>query len=382
MGLLQIPMETNTFFIESPCSQLGKDRKGEPGMKAYMISEKNGKVTSGIINIEEPQLRGPKSVKVAVESIGICGTDLKIYTGHHSQSVGADRIPGHEFAGVVTEVGEAVSELKVGDRVVHEPISFCGRCYACRKGRGNVCSSVRVTGCNMEGGMEEYFVADEKQWHKIPDWMSWNEAALIEPYTVAAQTCVRAKLEKGDSMLIYGAGPIGLMLADTAVQMGAKVIISELADGRLELARKIGIQYVIDSKTEIVRQRVMEITDQEGPNIVCDCAGVPALSAEAIDILSPAGRFVPVAPVTFPLDSYKCMRKEIDISASRLQINQFIPVINRFAQYKQHADTMITDEFDFAQIEEAFQYANRREPQTGKVIIRFHRSPDVEEARA
>ena len=350
-------------------------------MKAYMISERDGVVKSGMIDVPEPQLRGPRSVKVAVESVGICGTDLKIYTGHHSQSVGADRIPGHEFAGVVTEIGAEVEGLKVGDRVVHEPIAYYGKCYACRRGRGNVCSSLRVTGCNMEGGLEEYFVADEKQWHLLPDSISWNEAALIEPYTVAAHVCSRARLEIGDSMLVYGAGPIGLMVADTAAQMGARVIISARSTGRLELARRIGLENVIDSRTENVRERVMELTGGEGPNIVCDCAGAPELAAEAIDVLSPAGRFVPVAPVTFQLDAYRCMRKEIDIPASRLQIGQFRPVIERFGQYKSHADTMITDEFDFLQTEEAYAYASRHDPRTGKVVIRFHRSPEPEEEK-
>lgn len=346
-------------------------------MKAYMISENNGTVKTGFINVDEPQIKNGRSVKVAVESVGICGTDLKIYAGHHMQSIGADRIPGHEFAGVVVEVGDEVEKLKVGDRVVHEPVSFCGKCYACRRGRGNVCSNVRVTGCNMEGGLEEYFVADEKQWHKLPDYITWNEAALIEPYTVAAQTCARADVSAGDTVLIYGAGPVGLMVADTALHLGATVIISGRREGRLQLAGKLGTPYVIDSEKENVRERVMEITKNEGPNVVCDCAGSPELAEEAIEILSPAGRFVPVAPVTFRLDAYKCMRKELDISASRLQANQFIPVISRFKLYQENADRLITDEFDFEQTEEAYQYAARRETRTGKVVIRFHRYRDV-----
>lgn len=342
-------------------------------MKAFMIEDT---AFADFIEVEEPQLTNEYSVKVQVESVGICGTDIKIFEGHHSQSAGQKRIPGHEFAGVVTEVGARVRNLKVGDRVVHEPISYCGTCYACLRGEGNVCAQVHVTGCNMSGGMEEYFVADEKQWHRIPDWITWNEAALIEPYTIAAQVCARAELAPDDTMLIHGAGPIGLMLADTAKHMGAKVMISEVSDGRLALAREIGIPYVIDSKVQDVSAVVRDLTDGYGPNIIADCAGVPKLAEEAFDLLSPCGRFVPVAGVKFTCDGYKAMRKQLKIVASRLQMHQFVPVISRFQLYKEHADRMITDVFDFADTKQAFQLASERRPETGKIVLRFHKETE------
>lgn len=342
-------------------------------MKAFMIEDTK---FSGIIEVDEPQCCRPTDVKVAVESVGICGTDIKIFEGHHSQSMGQKRIPGHEFAGVVTEVGEKVKNLKVGDRVVHEPISYCGQCYACLRGEGNVCAGVKVTGCNMSGGMQEYFVSDENQWHKIPDWISWNEAALIEPYTIAAQVCTRAELAAEDTMLIYGAGPIGLMLADTAMHMGAKVIISEISEGRLKLASQIGVPYVIDSKRENLRERVMDLTEGYGPNIIADCAGIASVDEDAMDMLSPCGRFVPVAGVPFMFDGYKAMRKQLKIVASRLQMHQFVPVISRFKLYKEHADRMITDVFDFGDTEKAFVLAGRRMPETGKIVLRFNKYVD------
>lgn len=342
-------------------------------MRAFMIEDTK---FADFIEVEEPQVCGPSAVKVEVESVGICGTDIKIFEGHHSLSVGQKRIPGHEFAGIVTEVGERVKHLKVGDRVVHEPISYCGHCYACLKGEGNVCADVKVTGCNMSGGMEEYFVSDERQWHRIPDWITWNQAALIEPYTIAAQVCARAGLAPEDTILIYGAGPIGLMLADTALHMGAEVMISEISEGRLKLAREIGIPYVIDSNRENLRERVMDLTEGYGPNIVADCAGVPSLDEEAVDLLSPCGRFVPVAPVPFTFDGYKAMRKQLKIVASRLQMHQFVPVISKFRLYQEHADRMITDVFDFKDTKHAFGLAAQRRPETGKIVLRFNKYSD------
>ncbi|NLI22878.1 MAG: alcohol dehydrogenase catalytic domain-containing protein [Clostridiales bacterium] len=338
-------------------------------MKAFMIE---GKDRSGVIDIPEPALTDEHSVKVQVESCGICGTDLKIMEGKHTQSIGQKRIPGHEFAGVVVAVGAAVEGLTPGDRVVHEPIAYCGRCYACRNGQGNVCGSLQVTGCNRSGGMEELFVAPQRQWHRLPDWITWDQAALIEPYTIAAQVCARADARPGDVMLIHGAGPIGLMLADTAMHMGLTVMVSEVSEGRLALARALGVPHVLNPREENVGEAALRITKGEGPNIVCDCAGLPQMAEEAFRILSPAGRFVPVAGVPFTCDGYLAMRKQLTVVASRLQMHQFVPVIARFGLYQQNAQRMITDIFDFHDVQEAFAYACQRKPTTGKIVLRFH----------
>lgn len=338
-------------------------------MKAFVIAGK------GNCYFEEkpmPVLRDEHSVLVKTQAAGICGTDVHIYEGTHLQSAGKQRIPGHEFVGTVTEVGSAVKKFKPGDRVVHEPISYCGKCYACRHGSGNVCRDVQVTGCNMDGGFEEYFAADEAQWHLIPDWATWEQAALIEPYTIAAQTCSRARLLADDTVLIFGAGPIGLACADTAKHFGAKVIISEIIDKRLELARALGADLVVNPKETDVSEAVMGFTGGEGPNVVLECAGIPAFVPLALDLLSPAGRLVEVAPSAFKLESGRpIMVKQLEIIGSRLQMNQFAPVIARYALYKENIGRMITDVFSFEDCGKAFERAASRDPNVGKVIVRF-----------
>lgn len=339
-------------------------------MKAFVI---RGKHDCYFEDRPELQLEGPHSVKVKVKSAGICGTDIHIYEGEHSMSIGQLRIPGHEFAGEVVEVGEAVTELKVGDRVVHEPIKYCGTCYACRNHQGNVCKNLKVTGCNCSGGWEEYFVADDKQWHKLPDWVTWEEAALVEPYTIAGQVCTRAELRVGDTVLVLGGGPIGLMCGDTAKHLGATVILSEVQEGRLQLARDLGMDYVIDSKKENVTERVMEITKGEGINVVMDCAGLPWALTDAMTQLTPAGRFVPVAMGNelHVENAIMIMGKQLKIIGSRLQMDQFKAVLARYALYKEHIDRMITDVFPFEESDKAFAYAAARDPKTGKIVIRF-----------
>lgn len=338
-------------------------------MKAFVI---RGKEDCFFIDKEEPKVTRPDDVLVKVKSAGICGTDLHIYMGEHTMSMGVDRIPGHEFAGEVLEVGSAVKNLKPGDRVVHEPINYCGTCYACRHGQGNVCRSLHVTGCNCDGGWQERFVAPEKQWHKLPDWMSWTQAALIEPYTIAGQVCAQSDVQAGDWVLIHGGGPIGLMCCDTAKHFGAKVIVSEISEGRLALAKELGADVAVDPRTTDLKKLVMDLTDGEGVNVILDCAGLARMMNDNMEMISPAGRFVPVAPIPIHIDDpIPVMAKQIKIVGSRLQMKQFEPVIARYKLYAENVDKMVTDTFRFEESDKAFAFANARDPKTGKVVVLF-----------
>ena len=338
-------------------------------MKAFVI---RGKENCFFIEADEPKIVHPDDVLVRVKSAGICGTDLHIYMGEHTMSMGVDRIPGHEFAGEVIAVGEAVKKLKIGDRVVHEPINYCGKCYACTHGQPNVCSHLQVTGCNCDGGWQEYYCAPEKQWHKIPDTMTWIQAALVEPYTIAAQVCAQANVEAGDVVLIRGGGPIGLMCCDTAKHFGATAIVSEIVKGRLELAREIGADYVVDPRETNLKEFIHEITCGEGVNVILDCAGLPAMMNDNIEMLSPAGRFVPVAPMPIHIDDpIPVMAKQLEIIGSRLQYRKFASVIARYMLYAENMLQMVTDTFPFTESDRAFAFANARNPETGKVVVLF-----------
>lgn len=333
-----------------------------------MISRK---YDAQFVDIPMKNIETDYDVKVRVKAVGICGTDIHIYEGEHQMSIGYDRIPGHEFCGVIEEVGSKVSNFMPGDRVIHEPIRYCGHCYACKSEEGNVCPEIKVTGCNCDGGMEEYYVAPESQWHKMPDYMTWEEGALIEPYTIAAQVCMRGEVGTGDKILIYGAGPIGLMIADIAKNIGAEVMISEISEGRLALARLFGFDHVIDSNKQKVFDEVRRYYGLEGPNVAFDCAGFTRASEEAIELLSPAGRFVPVAGSRFMLDGWHVLTKQLKIIGSRLQIQKFQPVIENFLTFREHANALITDVFNFNDAIEAFEYAAKRNPRTGKIVLRF-----------
>ena len=228
-----------------------------------------------VINeVEQPQLVSPTDVLVKTKRVGICGSDMHIYHGTNPLAT-LPRVVGHEVTGEVAEVGSGVTTLKVGDRVVVEPISYCGECYACRKGRPNVCEQLSVFGVHEDGGMREYFVLPEKQLHAVDPTLDWNEAVMAEPYTIGAQATWRGQVEQGDTVLIQGAGPIGICILKFAKLRGASVMMTDLSEERLAFARECGADVTVQVGIENVQERVKEWTQDEGVNVVIDAVCLP-----------------------------------------------------------------------------------------------------------
>src|SRR5699024_6803767 len=172
-----------------------------------------------------------------VKRVGICGSDMHIYHGTNPLAT-YPRIVGHEVAGEVIAVGSHVTKLAPGDSVVVEPIRSCGECYACRSGRPNVCKEVSVFGVHEDGGMREFIVLPEKQLHPVDSHIDWDEAVLAEPYTIGAQATWRGNVQEGKTVLIQGAGPIGITNLKMAKLLGATVMISDLTNERLAFAKE------------------------------------------------------------------------------------------------------------------------------------------------
>src|SRR5690625_921315 len=162
-----------------------------------------------LLDLEIPKIEKGNEVLVRTKRVGICGSDIHIYHGTNPFAI-YRRVIGHEVAGEVIKVGENVSTLTIGDHVVVEPIKYCGKCYACRNGRQNVCRNLSVFGVHEDGGMREYFVLPEHQLHVVDPMLDWDEVVLTEPYTIGAQAVWRGNVEEGDTVLIQGCGPIGI----------------------------------------------------------------------------------------------------------------------------------------------------------------------------
>lgn len=257
-------------------------------MKAIVIK---GQMDVAVEEKPEPVLEKADQVIVRVKEAGICGSDLHTLRNDMGNAV-YPRIPGHEFVGVVESIGSGVTRVKPGDRVAVEPILYCGKCYACRHGRQNVCRTVMTAGVHFDGGMQELFLTTEDKLYLLPDDLTFHQAVLAEPYTIGVQVNARAQTAPGDFVLIHGAGPIGIIIMDVAKQIGATCILSEIKDARLARAKQFGADYIINPMKQDLEAEVQKITGGMGPNVIVDAAGLPAMLSKAFEMVSPAGSIV------------------------------------------------------------------------------------------
>ncbi|WP_257352121.1 zinc-binding alcohol dehydrogenase family protein [Pseudalkalibacillus decolorationis] len=338
-------------------------------MKAVQVRKAHELVVQ---EVEKPQISNSTDVLVKVKRVGICGSDMHIYHGTNPLAT-LPRVVGHEVAGEVVEIGPDVTGVQVGDHVVVEPISYCGECYACRKGRQNVCESLSVFGVHEDGGMREWFVLPEKQVHVVGSALAWEEIVLAEPYTIGAQAVWRGEVEQGDSVLIQGAGPIGVCILKMAKLQGASVMITDLSEERLAFAKENGADVTVQAGREDVRQRVHEWTNGEGANVVIDAVCLPMTFEMSFDVVSVAGRIVVLGfdEQTAAVSQLPITKKEVTVKGSRLQTNQFPKVVTLLNEGKLHHNGLITHTFSLDDVQEAFNFVESHPEQVRKAIIVF-----------
>lgn len=320
--------------------------------------------------VPDPVITQPDEVLIEIMAVGICGSDISLLQGGNPAAT-YPRIPGHEMTGRIKAAGSGVSRVKVGDRVIVEPIRYCGVCHACRRGRFNACQHLEVVSVHVDGGFCEYFVCPEKQVHLLPDFISYELATAIEPCTIGAQACSRGDVQEGDTVLIHGAGPIGLAILDTAKRIGAKTIVSEPSRFRRESALEFGADYIIDPNAEDVASRVREITEGVGPNTIFDAAGVPKLLEPSLELLATAGTMVPMSfnPELTAISSQPVNMKELTICGTRHQRMMFPKVIEGLESRVEMLRKYVTHTFELERYEEAFALFRDKESNARKIVM-------------
>ncbi|MEK4229663.1 2,3-butanediol dehydrogenase [Solibacillus sp. FSL H8-0538] len=255
--------------------------------------------------MEEPVI-APGKVKIKVHWTGICGSDLHEYAAgpifipveqpHYVSKDIAPIVMGHEFSGEVVEIGEGVTKVQVGDPVVVEPILACGECAACKKGKYNICKHLGFHGLSGGGGgFSEYTMVDEKMVHKMPEGLSYEQGALVEPAAVALHAVRQSKLKAGDKAAVFGTGPIGLLVIEALRAAGASEIYAvELSEERAAKAIELGATAVINPKNEDAVVRLHELTNG-GVDVAFEVTGVPIVLKQAIDSTSFEGETIIVS---------------------------------------------------------------------------------------
>jgi D-arabinitol dehydrogenase (NADP+) len=250
-------------------------------MRAGKI-EAPGRAEFSTADVPQP---GPDDVLIQVYAAGICGTDIHILKGEYEAQY--PLIPGHEFSGVVAEVGERVSRYKVGDRVTADPNLPCHRCPACQRNEPNQCHSLAAVGVTRDGAFADYVVVPESSVFSIGE-MSFAAAALVEPLACVAWGLERVPIQPGANVLIFGAGPMGCLLAQAIRYRGAaKVVVSDRVPHRLALVAELGAtETVLADEKQAKRLKTIE---PDGFNLVVDATGIPEVLEDAFGYLRPRG---------------------------------------------------------------------------------------------
>ena len=376
---------------------------------------------------------GPHEVLVASSAAGICGTDLHVYRGEFHARVTYPAILGHEFGGVVQEVGRNVNDapgtgaasarnvndapgtgaasarnvndapgtgaasarnandapgtgaasakrLKVGDRVVVDPIISCHRCPACLSGHLNACRTLRLLGIDLDGGFGQYVAVPADRIYPLPDEIPLAHVPMVEMYGLGHHILQRGQVQPGESVAILGAGKLGLAVLDVLCHSAnpALTIVTDLQPFRLETARKLGADYAIHVAQEDPLERVLEITQGVGVDCVIEAVGhyhtvegQEAPLAQAVKMIRTGGRIV-TAGLGEQLSAvhFKTLvLKEAQIIASRVTLGEFPRALRLMSRGLLHPELLITHRLPLGDVTAAFDKVDREAPDVLKVVL-------------
>lgn len=319
------------------------------------------------------------AVVVRIEYCGICGSDMHFFK---DGAIGIRKAPpnfilGHECAGTVVEIGEDVTDLKVGDRVALEPGLPCGKCEFCRKGQYNLCRDMHFMAAAMpptQGALRDYIQYPAEWCFKLPDNVSTMEGAMIEPLSVGMHAASRGEVGMGKSVLVIGVGTIGFMTVLACRAMGAsKIIVSDSLDNRLALAARFGADVTVNITAEDAVERVMQETDGFGCDVVFEASGAPAALASTWKYVKNGGAIVNVgnAGGEVPYLFGELARKEADIRSVWRYRHTYPAAIEAVSRGVIPLRDIEPTVFPFERAEEAFRYAIEQRAKVLKTMIRL-----------
>lgn len=325
-----------------------------------------------VIEMEQPVIDKENNVLVRMTAAGICGSDVGIYHGTNAAAT-YPRVIGHEIVGVVEETGEGVTTLKRGDRVIVNQVTSCGHCYPCSRGRGNVCDNLKVRGVHIDGGYREFIAVPAGDCYLLPESISDQDAVMIEPTTIAIQSCTRARLEKDDMLLIYGAGALGSSLLRVARTICDHIIVADIVDDKLADAKAAGALYTVNVKTEDFFGKVRKYTNGRGPTVSIDSACVGDSLMKLLEVTGNAGRVITMgfSTASVEVNQFLITSKELDVRGSRLQNKMFGRAIEMIKDGTLDLNGSVSHTFPLEQAQQAFDFVDSRDPSIRKIVLTF-----------
>lgn len=315
---------------------------------------------------------GENEVLIKIMRIGVCGSDIHVYHGEHPFT-SYPVTQGHEVSGEVVKTGTAVSGIKPGQKVTIQPQVVCGRCYPCRHGKYNLCEELKVMGFQTTGVASHYFAVDQAKVTPLPDEMSYDEGAMIEPLAVAVHAVRRAGDVKGAKIAVLGAGPIGILVAQAAKGMGAdQVMITDVSSLRLEKAKECGVDFCVNTRNQDFGEAMVHNFGPDKADVIYDCAGNNITMGQAIKYARKGSVIILVAVFAGPgqLDLAVLNDHELDLNTSMMYRNEdYLDAIRLVNEKKVVLAPLVSKHFAFGDYLKAYQYIDENRESTMKVII-------------
>ena len=309
--------------------------------------------------VEQIPAQTPKAgeATIRIAYCGICGTDMHVYHGNMDGRVGLNRIVGHEMSGVLESVGEGVTNVKVGQKVVVRPLDHCGDCPACNAGNEHICHNLKFLGLDTDGAMQELWTVPAHTLHVLPDDLRLDHAALIEPVAVACHDVRLSELKEGEDVVVIGGGPIGILVAMVARDAGGKVVISEVNPSRLAIAQKLGFDTINPIEQDLPAE-INKRTNSKGAEVVFEVSGTqPGVDAMTTVAASKARLVMVAIHATKPtVDLFQFFWRELKLIGVRVyEPEDYEKAISVIASGGVDADTVITDVSPLSDIQAAFE---------------------------
>ena len=335
-------------------------------------------------HIEFKEVAEPKAadltahqVLVNIKRIGICGSEIHSYHGLHPATF-YPVIQGHEYSGVVMAVGSEVTVCKPGDHITARPQLVCGKCNPCKRGQYNVCEHLRVQAFQADGAAQDFFVVDDDRVAKLPEGMSLDYGAMIEPSAVGAHASNRTDV-KGKNVVVSGAGTIGNLIAQFCIARGAKnVLITDVSDLRLAKARECGIKHTLNITKKTLKEAAQELFGEEGYQVGFEVAGVEVSIRSLMETIEKGSDIVVVA--VFAKDPALSMfylgEHELRLIGSMMYLHEdYLPAIDYVNKGIVNLKPLVSNRFAFEEYDDAYKFIDAHRETSMKVLIDFEQKP-------
>lgn len=328
----------------------------------------------GVIEFKEVPVPEPGEGQVLIKimKIGICGSDIHVYHGEHPFT----KYPvtqGHEVSGEITALGQGVEGLSVGQKVTIQPQVVCGECYPCRHGKYNLCEELKVMGFQTTGVASHYFAVDAAKVTPLPDDLTYDEGAMIEPLAVAVHAIRQAGDVSGKKIAVLGAGPIGILVAQVAKGMGADaVMVTDISDVRLAKARECGVDFCENTKNVDFGQALLSNFGPDKADIIYDCAGNNVTMGQAVQYARKGSTIILVAVFAgmAQIDLAVLNDHELDLNTTMMYRNEdYVDAIRLVNEGRVQLKPLISSHFAFRDYKKAYEYIDANRENTMKVII-------------